>query len=138
MIYVSDVRDDICGYAIDIKHNKDDERAITLYFQSRKNAELIKYAIEIDDAGGVVAGIDSVKEGEWLIRYGDDGFEHHYCSLCDNNASFEYNYEPIWDENYDGEIVECGDMCTGIHEDITPFCPMCGTKMKKRENEKEE
>ena len=47
-MYVAEIRE-ICGdYAIDIKHGVLNKEALTLYFNSRKNAEMVKYIIEVD------------------------------------------------------------------------------------------
>ena len=48
MSWVSEIKD-ICGdYMIDIKHCKDQKEAITLFFNSKRNAETVKRCIEVD------------------------------------------------------------------------------------------
>ena len=170
MIYVDELRDHICGYSLDIKYNKNDNHGISLVFQKRKNAEMVKRIIEADNAGkdaeaecgywykinkfprhhfcskcgkgnrtksdfcpncGDKKDASKIRtQTMWLIHYSDDDFQHHYCPSCGEDAIFEYIYETVWDENYDGEMVECGETCTGIHEHLTAFCPQCGTKLK--------
>lgn len=76
------------------------------------------------------ADVAPVVYGEWeLFLCDEDAYEHHRCSVCKNLAWFEYENETMWDENIDGEMVECGDVSCGITEHLTPFCPMCGAKM---------
>lgn len=62
MSYVSDIRD-ICGdYAIDIKYYEGQKEAITLYFNSRRNAETVKRCIEVDDSvPNVATAVDFVE-----------------------------------------------------------------------------
>jgi hypothetical protein len=62
MSYVSDVRE-ICGdYAIDIKYHEGQKEAITLYFNSRRNAETVKRCIEVDDSvPNVATAVDFVE-----------------------------------------------------------------------------
>lgn len=57
MSKVSDIRD-ICGdYAIDIKYHEGQKEAITLFFNSRRNAETVKRCIEVDDSVPNVATV---------------------------------------------------------------------------------
>lgn len=76
------------------------------------------------------ADVVEVVHGEWEMYLCDeDACEHHRCSVCENFALFSYENEPIWDENSDGDIVECGVFTSGINEYLTPYCPICGAKM---------
>ena len=74
---------------------------------------------------------ESDKEyGKWIMRDSEyDNYEHHYCSMCNIEAIFEYISEPIYEEDCDGEIHYVADINTGINEHLTDFCPHCGTKM---------
>ena len=61
-MYVAEIRE-ICGdYAIDIKHGVLNKEALTLYFNSRKNAEMVKYIIEVDSSVPNVATVADVVE----------------------------------------------------------------------------
>lgn len=62
MSCVSEIRD-ICGdYAIDIKYYEGQKEAITLYFNSRRNAETVKRCIEVDDSvPNVATAVDFVE-----------------------------------------------------------------------------
>ena len=129
-MYVSDVRDDICGYRIDIKHNENDSKAVSLVLQKKNNAHTIRHVIESDNANvDVSAGFIKMR-AKWLIRDSEDGYEHHYCAACSKKALFEYVYEDMWDENVDGEMENCGPIEVDINEHITPFCPHCGAEME--------
>lgn len=82
MSYVSDVRD-ICGdYAIDIKYHEGQKEAITLFFNSRRNAETVKRCIEVDDSvPNVATAVDFVE----VVRCKDckhwvkDGYDPIIC-----------------------------------------------------------
>lgn len=79
------------------------------------------------------ADVAPVVHGEWeLFLCDEDAFEHHRCSVCKNLATFLYDNEMMWDENTDGEMVECGVFTDGITETLTPYCPCCGAKMDGR------
>lgn len=87
---------------------------------------IVKRAI----AEAPAADVAPVVHGEWeLFLCDEDAYEHHRCSVCKNLAWFEYENETMWDENIDGEMVECGDATCGITEHLTLFCPYCGAKM---------
>lgn len=77
MSWVSEIRD-ICGdYAIDIKYFEGQEQAITLYFNSRRNAETVKRCIVLDDSvPNVATAVDFVE----VVRCKDCKYciEHHY------------------------------------------------------------
>ena len=76
------------------------------------------------------ADVVEVVHGKWEMYLCDeDALEHHQCSVCENFALFSYENETIWDENSDGDIVECGEFTSGINEYLTPYCPICGAKM---------
>jgi hypothetical protein len=81
MSYVSDVRE-ICGdYAIDIKYHEGQKEAITLYFNSRRNAETVKRCIEVDDSvPNVATAVDFVE----VVRCKDCKYaEHCYDDVFD-------------------------------------------------------
>ena len=78
MSFVSDIRD-ICGdYAIDIKYSgADSKEAITLFFNSRRNAETVKRVIEADDSvPNVATAVDFVE----VVRCKDCG--HKGSAFC--------------------------------------------------------
>ena len=77
-----------------------------------------------------VADVAEVVHGKWEMNLCDeDDYEHHRCSICKSLALFAYENETIWDENSDGDMVECGEFTSGINEYLTPYCPNCGAKM---------
>ena len=82
MSWVSEVQD-ICGdYMIDIKHYKDQKEAITLFFNSSRNAETVKRCLEVDDSvPNVATAVDFVE----VVRCKDCKFyeEVEYFS-CDS------------------------------------------------------
>lgn len=77
------------------------------------------------------ADVAEVKHGEWKLC--DDAFgndvEYHRCSVCKSEAIFECIYQPIYDENYDGEMEYIAEEFAGINEFLTDYCPHCGAKM---------
>lgn len=107
MSWVSEIKD-ICGdYYIDVKHYEEQKEAITLFFNSRRNAEIVKRCIEVDDSvPNVATAVDfvEVKHGEWIKRtfivFDNEIKEGYHCSVCNTT----------WDTN-------------------TNFCPNCGAKM---------
>lgn len=92
MSWVSEIKD-ICGdYMIDIKYHEEQKEAITLFFNSRRNAETVKRCIELDDSVPNVATavdfVEVVRCGEcrhknecnqYVMRCGDE-VELAYCS----------------------------------------------------------
>lgn len=62
MSWVSEIKD-ICGdYYIDIKYHKEQKEAITLYFNSFRNANTVKRCIEVDDSvPNVATAVDFVE-----------------------------------------------------------------------------
>ena len=59
----------------------------------------------------------------------DDGYDHHHCLVCGEEAIFNYITEPLYDENYDGDMEYICDIDVDINEYLTPYCPYCGSKM---------
>lgn len=91
------------------------------------NAEWAKEIIYRTPAADVV----DVVHGQWeLYDDNEDGYSHHRCSNCKEDAIFTYESEDMYDEGYDGEWHYIGDICVGIDEHLTKFCPHCGTKME--------
>ena len=79
--------------------------------------------------GVMVVDFHEPEHGFWEEYYCPEEFQElHRCSKCKERAICEYQRETMYDENYDGEIVECGTL-TEIYEHLTPFCPHCGAKM---------
>ena len=62
MSWVSEIKD-ICGdYYIDIKYHEDQKEAISLFFNSHRNAETVKRCIELDDSvPNVATAVDFVE-----------------------------------------------------------------------------
>ena len=91
MSYVSDIRE-ICGdYAIDIKYYEGQKEAITLYFNSRRNAETVKRCIEVDDSvPNVATAVDFVE----VVRCKD--CKHYVCGICIH----EFAFNLIRDDDY--------------------------------------
>lgn len=76
------------------------------------------------------ADVVEVEHGRWEEYLSDkDDYNHHRCSVCKEDAFFEYKYEPQYDEGYDGEWhYVCDDICD-MHEYLSPYCPNCGVKI---------
>lgn len=81
----------------------------------------------------IPADVAPVVHGAWEEHYEEDGFVHHRCSKCRKNAFYEYKTIPLYEEDNDGEIVDCGVMKLDIIEQLTSFCPHCGAKMDEEE-----
>jgi hypothetical protein len=77
MSWVSEVKE-ICGdYCIDIKYHEEQTEAITLFFNSCRNAETVKRCIEDDDSiPNVATAVDFVE----VVR----------CSECKYATEVEY------------------------------------------------
>ena len=62
MSWVSEIKG-ICGdYMIDVKYHEKQKEAITLFFNSRRNAETVKRCIELDDSvPNVATAVDFVE-----------------------------------------------------------------------------
>lgn len=76
MSYVSEIKD-ICGdYQIDVKYHEEQKSAISLYFNSRRNAATVKRCIEVDDSvPNAATAVDFVE----VVRCADCRF----CSKLD-------------------------------------------------------
>jgi hypothetical protein len=73
-----------------------------------------------------------VVRGEWIANENnDDGYKHHVCSICKEEAVFDYVYEDSYDEGFDGEWQYTGQYECGIKESLTNYCPNCGAKMSR-------
>lgn len=102
------------------------------YNEVRCRACLISDALDyIADAPA--ADVAPVVHGRWEEHCEEDGFVHHRCSKCRKNAFYEYKTIPLYEEDNDGEIVDCGVMKLDIIEKLTSFCPHCGAKMDEEE-----
>ena len=79
MSWVSEIKD-ICGdYMIDIKYHEEQKEAITLFFNSRKNAETVKRCIELDDSmPNVATAVDFVE----VVRCKDCIHSSYYGKIC--------------------------------------------------------
>lgn len=72
------------------------------------------------------------KQGEWVINSeSEDGFEHHMCSCCKENAHYSYTFINDYDEGLDGEWEYLGQIENGIIECLDDYCSNCGAVMKK-------
>lgn len=102
---------DFCGdYALDIPTDLKGS-IITLYFNSRRNAENVKRIIEIDGSKpneAPVCDMQEVRHGKWLYEDSDIGWTDYKCSDCGNIIS-----------------------TVAQDEDLYSFCPYCGAKMDK-------
>lgn len=89
MSYVSEIRD-ICGdYAIDIKYHEEQKEAITLFFNSRRNAETVKRCIEVDDSvPNAATAVDFVE----VIRCKDCKHCHHCYPIKKKNEESREGY----------------------------------------------
>ena len=78
------------------------------------------------------ADVEEVRNGEWVKSENEDydDYEHHYCSVCNAVALFSYQTEPMYDEDYDGDMKFVCEIDVGILEDLTAYCPNCGAKMR--------
>lgn len=84
----------------------------------------------ITDAIAAVFKAEPVKHGRWVVNPESyDGFKHHMCSNCKNDAIFDYVYEADFDEMLDGEWDYVGQRESGISEHLTKRCPNCDAKM---------
>lgn len=73
---------------------------------------------------------ESVKQGKWVVNPESyDGFKHHMCSKCKNDAIFDSVYEADFDEMLDGEWDYVGQRESGISEHLTKRCNHCDAKM---------
>lgn len=103
---------EVCGdYALDIPFA--DGSVNTIYFNSKRNAEAVKHIIEVDGSKpneATVCDMREIKRGKWEYDSGDVGYANYLCSECGNFLTF---YEGI---------------------DLYPYCPYCGAKMDKEEN----
>ena len=79
--------------------------------------------------------VAEVVHSNWQIHISEDGWEHHFCPICGEDAICECVYQPNYDEDLDGEWRYCGDIEVGISEHITSFCPNCGTRMDRESKE---
>lgn len=75
------------------------------------------------------ADVTEVVHSNWQVHVSEDGYEHHFCPECGEDAIFDYVNEPMYDKCLDGEMEYCGDVEVGISEHITPYCPNCGARM---------
>ena len=107
-----EIRDFMGDYALDIPMG--DRSVHTIYFNSRRNAEMVKRIMEVDDSvpnAATVCDVVEVVHGRWI-------FEH----------------DPIKDpKKYFVRIVcSCCGLKTG---QVSNFCPKCGAKMDERKEQ---
>lgn len=67
---------------------------------------------------------------KWKTRDCKDGYTHHYCPNCKNNAIYDFLYIEDYDEDIDGEWYSIGLREYGINEHLTKYCPECGEFME--------
>lgn len=81
MSWVSEIKE-ICGdYYIDIKYHEDQKEAITLFFNSHRNAETVKRCIELDDiVPNAATAVDFVE----VVRCKDCDVPHNKWLGCPN------------------------------------------------------
>ena len=101
---------DVCGdYAIDIKSGVLNRESLTLYFNSRKNAEMVKYIIETDSSVpnvATVADVKKVKHGKWSRGTEPSGSVYAHCSACNrkmNSFCYGYAHCPLCGARMDGD-----------------------------------
>ena len=110
---------DFCGdYALDIPNFNGE--TITLFFNSRRNAENVKRIIEVDGSvpnHATVCDMQEVRHGKNITTMNPvDEFE---CSECGFICEIS---EKIYDDEY---TFDC-------YREYNPkFCPQCGAKMDK-------
>ncbi len=100
----------------------DDYRA-TLNIQRSYSMEIIKWALDgvIKDLDNAPT-IDPVKHGHWT--------EDHKCSICHNEAfSEKYNIRPVYDYDWDENLIETGNVEFETDYLETEWCPYCGANM---------
>ena len=69
--------------------------------------------------------------GRWITNpHSEDGYRHHCCSHCKENAIFHYEYCDDFDEDMDGNWYVCGQRIRKINEFLTPACPNCGANLR--------
>ncbi len=70
-------------------------------------------------------------KGRWEeIEETSSGWKQHRCSVCKEEAIFEYTYTDDYDEGIDGEWEYIGQREDGIIEHLTDFCPSCGADVR--------
>lgn len=78
-------------------------------------------------------GVTIQKRGKWIVNHESyDGYKHHMCSYCKQDAIFNYIYVADYDEMLDGEWDYIGQREDGIDECLTDCCPHCGAVMGKK------
>lgn len=82
MSWVSEIKE-ICGdYYIDIKYHENQKEAISLFFNSYRNAKTVKRCIELDDSiPNAATAVDFVevvrcKDCEWFHEADDELAQH--------------------------------------------------------------
>lgn len=101
---VSDIRDFLGDYAIDIEYSKD--YTFTMFFNSRRNAETVKRCIEVDDSvPNAATAVDFVE----VVR----------CKDCKHNvANWEHDeldigdYTDITCDYFMTDGMEADDYCS--------------------------
>ena len=77
MSWVSEIKNNCGVYMIDVKYHEEQKEAITLFFNSRRNAETVKRCIELDDGvPNVATSVDFVE----VVRCKD--CKHHIYDAC--------------------------------------------------------
>ena len=103
MSWVSNIRENYDGYCLDIKHSEESSEVISLFFNSRRNAETVKRVLEADEKEQT-ADFEEARHGEYTIS---DEFTEQY-----------------------GYLYKCS--CCGVLGWRGNFCSECGAKMKER------
>lgn len=113
MSWVSEIKD-ICGdYYIDIKYHENQKEAISLFFNSHRNAETVKRCIELDDSvPNVATAVDFVE----VVRCKDCKYRGDFsCPMCyeekidyDDDGYFETDYI-LHDRTTDNGFCDYGE-----------------------------
>ena len=104
------------------------------YFFQKGWNDAIKFILTSVEKKLTIEDFEPVRHGEWDSKYDEhDGFYHHFCTECKNLAIFTYDEQDDYDEGMDGEWYLLGKNIVGIKENLTDYCPNCGSKMYKEE-----
>lgn len=103
---------DVCHYALDIPNYNGSN--FTLFFNLKENAENVKHIIEIDrnKSDEAACDIQKIKHGKWIPTGKTLWYTKYRCSECDNYLFLDSKNNPLY-----------------------PYCPYCGAKMDKKDDE---
>lgn len=112
MSWVSEIKE-ICGdYYIDIKYHEDQKEAISLFFNSHRNAETVKRCIELDDSvPNVATAVDFVE----VVRCKD-------CKYCE-----------VVKDQFDNAWFFCNQSARAKEVTTNHFCSYGEKALKERE-----